>query len=65
MTDLGDIYIIGGFIPAGSPVVKSVNGRIYLSADVVAGEYIGESVTDLRAGFRAMVRGGEVREDDA
>lgn len=64
----GDLCIIGEDIPAERPVVRSlIDGKLYIAGrhGGHAGEYVGDAVETLREGFRAMVRGSEVREDDA
>lgn len=60
------LYIIGENIPSGTEVVESTfDGRLYADGDRRDGVFVGRAVEDLREGFRAHVRAGEVREDDA
>lgn len=59
------IYVVGENISARAPVICcTIDGKLY-SPPCTSGHYVGDAVENLREGFRAVERGGEVREDDA
>lgn len=59
------LYVMGEDVAAGSPVICCTHdGKLY-SPPCLAGHYVGDAVEQLREGFRATEKGGEVREDDA
>jgi predicted transcriptional regulator len=61
----GDMAIADEDIEAGDSVVLAFsNGKAYVVGST-AGVYIGNAVTNIRAGFRISVKHGDIREDDA
>ncbi len=61
----GQLAIAGEAINAGDPVVRCTHdGKLY-TPPCCAGHYVGDAVEQIREGFRAQIKDGEVREDDA
>jgi hypothetical protein len=59
------LYVAGEDIRAGSKVVISPeDGKVYANGGAVFGGTIGTAAENLREGFRVVVRGGEIYEDD-
>lgn len=61
----GELAVAGQNIKAGDSVIRCTHdGKLYVPP-CLAGVYVGDAVEDVREGFRAYIRSGEVREDDA
>ncbi len=62
---MAKLFVMGETVPAETSLVESlIDGKLY-AAGPVAGAYVGDSIEQLREGFRARVDGTDVREDDA
>jgi hypothetical protein len=59
----GEFYVVAEHIRAGSSVVLT-GGKLYPAGEM-SGEFVGNAAEGLREGFRAVVRGAEIYEDDA
>jgi hypothetical protein len=59
------LAVAGEDIGAGSTVVLAFGTNLLFSAARHAGSVVGESVEQIREGFRVQIKNGEVREDDA
>jgi predicted transcriptional regulator len=60
------LAVAGEDIGAGNSVMLALGTNlIFATGQGHAGEYIGETVEQIREGFRVSIKDGEVREDDA